>query len=158
MKAKLSRRANAALMVLFLCGTLFVAAGTGAEEASAQERQAQMAQNQFLYEDVYFKADSTELLPSSKGLLDRKVDWLKAHPDPLVVIEGHCDARGSSAFNMRLGDARAGKIKTYLVQKGIQASRLLVISYGEEDPVDSGQGEEAWSKNRRVRFVIPEAF
>ena len=70
------------------------------------------------------------------------------------MIEGYCDSRGSEISNLILGEARAGKIKTYLVQQGIPSSRLLAISYGETDPVDPGKNEEAYSKNRRVRFVL----
>jgi len=126
----------------------------GFAQEGTQNRQTEITEHQFLFEYIYFKVDKTAIYPSSAGALDRKVGWLKKNPQVSVIIEGHCDGRGSDEFNLLLGEARAGKIKTYLIQKGIQASRLLTISYGEEDLVDQQQNEEAWSKNRRVRFVI----
>jgi len=146
--------AGRAVFGIYMVVMLMVAAGTGLGTAGAQEQQAQMAEHQFMFEYIYFKVDSTDILPSSAGALDRKVVWLQNNPESAAMIEGHCDARGGDAFNLKLGEARAGKIKTYLVRQGIQASRLLTISYGEEYPVDMGRNEEAFSKNRRVRFVI----
>jgi peptidoglycan-associated lipoprotein len=123
-------------------------------QEGTRDRQTEIEDQRFLYEYIYFETDKTEILPLSVGVLDRKVDWLKQNSQHSVIIEGYCDERGSDEFNLLLGEARAGKIKTYLIKNGIQASRLLVISYGEEDPVDPRPNEEAWSKNRRVRFVI----
>jgi peptidoglycan-associated lipoprotein len=113
-----------------------------------------MAEHRFLFEYIYFKADSAAIQPSFIEILDRKVEWLKQNPGVSVIIEGHCDERGSAAFNMQLGEARSGRVKTYLIQKGIASARLLTISYGKEEPVDTGHSEEALAKNRRVRFVI----
>ena len=133
---------------------LMVTMGFGLESASAQDQSALVSGHQFLYEYIYFKIDSTKILPSSEDALQRKVLWLKQHPRVGVIIEGHCDSRGSEISNLILGEARAGKIKTLLIQAGIEASRLIAISYGEADPVDPGKNEEAYSKNRRVRFVL----
>jgi peptidoglycan-associated lipoprotein len=128
--------------------------GLGLGPVRAQEQSPEISEHQFLYEHIYFKKDSTVILPSSDGALNRKTLWLKQNPDARVMIEGHCDSRGSEISNLILGEARAGRIKTYLVRQGIEASRLLAISYGEADPVDPGKNEEAYSKNRRVRFVL----
>lgn len=136
-------------------GILFILTmGFGIESAIAQDQATMVSVHQFLYEYIYFKIDSTKVLPSSGEALQRKILWLRQHPGMSVIIEGHCDSRGSDIDNLILGEARAGKIKSYLIQQGIAASRLLTISYGEADPVDSGKNEEAYSKNRRVRFVI----
>ncbi len=133
---------------------LMVTQGLGFGTALAQNQAAVVSVHQFLYEYIYFKIDSTKVLPSSEDALQRKVLWLQQHPGMSVIIEGHCDSRGSEIDNLILGEARAGKIKSYLIQQGIAASRLLTISYGEADPVDTGENEEAYSKNRRARFVI----
>jgi len=131
---------------------LMITLGLGS--AGAQDQSAEINLHQFLYEYIYFKIDSTEILPSSDEALQRKALWFKQNPDVTVMIEGHCDSRGSEISNLLLGEARAGKIKTYLVRQGIPSFLLLTISYGEADPVDPEQNEEAYSKNRRVRFVL----
>ena len=77
-----------------------------------------------------------------------------AHPDVSVIIEGHCDERGTSEYNMALGDRRAQSAKSYLVDLGIGSRRLMTISYGEERPLDPSHNERAWAKNRRDQFVI----
>jgi len=145
---------NMTMVGLGLAMLLTVCVSIGFSQEGTQSGQTVVTEQQFLFEYIYFKVDKTTILPLSVGALDRKVEWLKQNPQVSVIIEGHCDSRGSDEFNLLLGEARAGKIKTYLIQKGIQASRLLTISYGEADLVDPEQNEEAWSKNRRVRFVI----
>ena len=144
------------MTIMGICLAMLLRAGVsmGFAQEGTQDRQAEIGQHQFLFEYIYFKVDKTAVLPSSAGALDRKAEWLKKNPQVSVIIEGYCDGRGSDEFNLLLGEARVGKVKTYLIQKGIQASRLLTISYGEADLVDQQQNEEAWSKNRRVRFVI----
>jgi len=79
---------------------------------------------------------------------------LKDNPDVSVIIEGHCDERGSNEYNIALGDRRAQSVKTFLVDMGVAVERLTPISYGEEKPVDTASTEEAWAKNRRAHFVI----
>ncbi len=145
---------NRTILKIGLGIILMATLGLGLGLSSAQEQSAEISDHQFLFEYIYFKMDSTVILSSSVEALQRKALWLKQNPDAAAIIEGHCDARGSEISNLMLGDARAGKIKTYLVKQGILASRLLPISYGEADPVDPGKNEEAYSKNRRVRLVL----
>ncbi len=145
---------NRTILKIGLGIILMATLGLGLGLSSAQEQSAEISDHQFLFEYIYFKMDSTVILSSSVEALQRKALWLKQNPDAAAIIEGHCDARGSEISNLMLGDARAGKIKTYLVKQGIPASRLLPISYGEADPVDPGKNEEAYSKNRRVRLVL----
>lgn len=147
---------NTVIMGVCMAALLMTDVGLLFGQEGTRSRQTEIEDQRFLYEYIYFKTDSTEILPLSMGVLDRKVAWLKQNPQRSVIIEGYCDERGSEEFNLLLGEARAGRIKTYLIRNGIQASRLLTISYGEEDPVDPGRNEEAWSKNRRVRFVIQQ--
>lgn len=128
-----------------------------AEQAAKEEEmeRAQMAAMQmFMNEDVYFDFDSSVLSDMAKDVLSRKAEYLRANPEASVIIEGHCDERGTSAYNIALGDRRAESAKAFLVDLGIDAAQLATISYGEERPVDTGHNEEAWAKNRRAHFVI----
>lgn len=124
------------------------------EEALKEAERIKMAKEQFLNEDVHFQFDSAALLPDAQDVLKRKAAWLKANADTRAMIEGHCDNRGTNEYNLALGDRRAESAKAFLVNLGISASRLATISYGEEKPVDPGQTEEAWAKNRRAHFVL----
>jgi peptidoglycan-associated lipoprotein len=89
-------------------------------------------------------------------VLKEKAAFMRDNPGITVMIEGHCDERGTNEYNLALGDRRANSAKTYLTDLGIQGSRMTTVSYGEEQPVDSGHGEEAWARNRRGHFVIIE--
>lgn len=123
-------------------------------KAEAMERDLAMAQNRFLNENVYFDFDKSVLSDQAQELLKEKAMWMRANPDASVVIEGHCDERGTNAYNLALGERRAESAKTFLVNLGISGARMTTISYGEERPVDMGHNEEAWAKNRRATFVI----
>ncbi len=110
--------------------------------------------DQVMQEDVYFEFDKSTLTPAAQDNLLQKAEWLRENPDATVTIEGHCDDRGTNEYNLALGDRRAESAKAFLVDLGIDASRLTTISYGEERPVDPRQNEEAWAKNRRDHFVV----
>lgn len=105
---------------------------------------------------VYFDFDKYDLREDARTTLAGNADWLKANARWRLLIEGHCDERGTNEYNMALGDKRANAVRQYLVSTGIDASRLRTISYGEERPADPGHAEEAWSKNRRAEFVIED--
>ena len=120
------------------------------EEAGAKQE----ARDMFLNNDIHFDFDSSTLTPEAQMILKKKAEWLQNNPDVMSTIEGHCDDRGTSEYNLALGDRRATSAKTFLVDLGISASRLTTISYGEERPIDPGQNEEAWAKNRRCHFNI----
>jgi peptidoglycan-associated lipoprotein len=123
-------------------------------KAEAMERDMMMAKNRFLSENVYFDFDNATLDYQAQELLKQKAMWLRDNPDANVVIEGHCDERGTNAYNLALGERRAESTKAFLVNLGISAARLTTISYGEEKPLDIGHNEEAWAKNRRAAFVL----
>lgn len=108
----------------------------------------------FLEEHVHFDFDKFNIKDSEKPKLERKAEWLKEHPDVKVVIEGHCDERGTNEYNLALGQRRADSTKNYLVRLGIDPGRLFTVSYGEEMPLDPRHNEEAWAKNRRAQFKI----
>jgi len=123
-------------------------------ELAAEQRRMMLAKQQFQNEDVYFEFDSSALLPEAQEVLKRKAAWLRANPGTSVIVEGHCDERGTNEYNLALGDRRAESAKSFLADLGISGYRLTTVSYGEERPVDPGQNEESWAKNRRAHFVI----
>lgn len=105
---------------------------------------------------VYFEFDSYYLSEEARATLSENAEWMKAHPQLKVLIEGHCDERGTEEYNLALGEKRAKSVRDYLVQLGVPSDALSIISYGEEFPVDARHNEEAWAKNRRAEFVIIE--
>jgi len=107
-----------------------------------------------MQEDIYFDFDKSTLTPAAQDNLLRKAEWLRENTDATVTIEGHCDERGTNEYNLALGDRRAESAKSFLIDLGIDPSRLTTISYGEERPVDPRRKEEAWAKNRRDHFVV----
>jgi peptidoglycan-associated lipoprotein len=103
--------------------------------------------------DVYFEFDQYNLDNDDRATLRASADWLKKNPSARVQIEGHCDDRGTSEYNLALGAKRAQTARDYLVTLGIAANRLSTISYGEEIPVCHEATESCWHKNRHDRFV-----
>jgi peptidoglycan-associated lipoprotein len=124
-------------------------------EKMAAER-TESAKARFENEDIHFEFDSIRLTPIAQEILTQKAAWLRANPGAQVTIEGHCDSRGTNEYNLALGEGRAQSAKAFLVDLGIDPSRLTTISYGEERPIDRTQTEEAWAKNRRAHFVIEQ--
>jgi len=131
-----------------------------AAEAAAQmaeetaQRDEMMLKNMFESESIYFDFDSAALSPVAQGVLSGKADYLRDNPGSQVIVEGHCDERGTPEYNLALGDRRAESAKSFLVNIGIDPARFTTVSYGEESPVDTGHDEEAWSQNRRAKFLI----
>lgn len=107
-----------------------------------------------IFEDIHFDFDKAIIRPVDQPVLDRIAEWLKQHPEVNLMIEGHCDERGSNEYNMALGEQRALSVRRYLISLGIEPNRLFTISYGEEKPIDPRHNEEAWAKNRRAHFRI----
>lgn len=104
-------------------------------------------------ETVYFDFDSWLLTGPAREALARNADWLRKNPDVAVTLNGHTDERGSDAYNLALGEQRAESAKKYLLNLGIDAVRMDVVSYGEEKPAVEGNDESSWSRNRRVEFI-----
>ncbi len=102
---------------------------------------------------VHFAFNRTLLNNTARSLLAKNAKWINAHPGVTVQIEGHCDARGSTEYNLALGERRARAVKAYLVSIGVDASRMTVISYGKEKPIVPGNSAEAYAQNRRANFV-----
>jgi peptidoglycan-associated lipoprotein len=103
---------------------------------------------------VFFAYDSAVLSPVATQTLDRQGAWLKQYPDILLTIEGHTDERGTTDYNLALGDRRANAVKNYLVALDISPNRILTISYGEERPAEPGDNESAWANNRRAVSLV----
>ncbi len=107
-----------------------------------------------ILEDVYFEFDKSRLTPETREILKKHAKWLKEHPTVKILIEGHCDERGTEQYNLALGDRRAHAVKNYLISLGISPDRMKTISFGEMFPKVKGHNEWAWSQNRRCHFVI----
>jgi len=101
---------------------------------------------------VYFDFDRADLRSDQLDNIDHDLKFLKEHKNYKVLIQGHCDERGTTEYNFSLGERRASAIKDYFVKNGIEAERLATLSKGEEEPADPGHDEAAWSKNRRCEF------
>lgn len=103
--------------------------------------------------DAFFDFDDASLREDAKAALDGNAKYMESHSGMNVVIEGHCDERGSVEYNLALGEKRARAAKDYLVAYGVPANRMTTISYGKERPFDTGHSEESWAQNRRAHFV-----
>ena len=103
--------------------------------------------------DAYFDYDKADIRPDARDALSKTADFLKGHPQFKVTIEGHCDERGSTEYNLGLGDRRANSVKQYLVSLGVPADRLATVSFGKEKPFCQEHAEPCWQQNRRGHFV-----
>lgn len=102
---------------------------------------------------VFFDYDQADLTSEARITLQRNAEYLQQNPSIRVIIEGHCDERGTNSYNLALGQRRAEAVRSYLVFLGISGSRLTPVSFGEERPMDPSSHEEAWARNRRAQFV-----
>ncbi len=105
---------------------------------------------------VLFAFDRFDLSDSAKRVLRQQAAWLRAHPESKILIEGNCDERGTREYNLALGARRANSAKDYLVEQGIDASRVRTISYGKERPVCTASSESCWQRNRNATTVVRE--
>ena len=107
-----------------------------------------------LLKDVHFDYDKYDIRPQDAEILKGNATLLKKYLNIKIQIEGHCDERGTSEYNLALGERRSNSIKDYLLSLGILGDRVSTISYGKERPLDPGHNDEAWAKNRRGHFII----
>ena len=117
------------------------------KEPSIDELWAQNVQ------DAYFDTDKADIRSDARTALGQTADFLKGHPSVKATIEGHCDERGSTEYNLGLGDRRAAAVKAYLVSLGVSAGQLTTVSFGKEKPFCAEHGEPCWQQNRRGHFV-----
>jgi len=118
------------------------------EEANRQ------AQVRGFIKDAYFGYDEAALGADAQAALTDSANWLKRNPSYNLLVEGHCDERGTEQYNLALGDRRANTVKQFLMTLGVDAARIRTVSYGEERPFDPGHDESAWAKNRRAHLVL----
>ncbi|MEO5357518.1 MAG: peptidoglycan-associated lipoprotein Pal [Nitrospirae bacterium YQR-1] len=109
---------------------------------------------QTVFTDVHFAYNKYDILDEDKQSLRAKADWLLKNPAITILIEGHCDDRGSSEYNLALGDQRAQSVASYLVSLGVAAERMETISFGKEKPLCTEQNDNCWNANRRAHFVL----
>jgi peptidoglycan-associated lipoprotein len=105
-------------------------------------------------ESVYFDYDSAELSEAARASLQKTAEYLKKWSSTKANVEGHCDARGSSEYNLGLGERRASAVRNYMLSLGIPADRLMAVSKGEEQPQCTEESDSCWEKNRRGKFVF----
>ena len=105
------------------------------------------------FEDVLFDFDKADLRVDGKRACQAVAEYMRKNPNARLLIEGHCDERGTPEYNLALGERRAVAVRNYLVSLGIPKGVLSTVSFGEERPLDPGHTEEAWAKNRRAHFV-----
>ena len=103
--------------------------------------------------EIHFDFDKYNIRPGDAKILDENATWLKTNPRNLILIEGHCDERGTAEYNLALGERRAKSTMNYLVAQGVQASRITIISYGKERPLCTEKTEACWARNRRANFL-----
>jgi peptidoglycan-associated lipoprotein len=106
------------------------------------------------FEDIRFPYDKAVIEPAAREILKKHAAWLLKNKDYALVIEGHCDERGTVEYNLALGQRRADAAMKYLADLGVNRAGIATISYGKERPLDPGQNEEAWAKNRRANFTV----
>ncbi len=124
------------------------------EPATPPEDTSMMISVDEATQTVYFAFDDYTLNADAQDKLSKTAEYLRNNAAAVMQIEGHCDERGSIEYNLALGQRRAQSVKNYLVELGIDPSRLPTISYGEEKPAVMGSDEAAWSQNRRAEFVL----
>jgi peptidoglycan-associated lipoprotein len=107
-----------------------------------------------LFEDIHFDYDMYDIRPDAKPVLQNIASWLIKNKSVKILIEGHCDERGTNEYNLALGDRRAKAARDYLIALGVASNRIEMLSYGEEKPLCIEHTEECWAKNRRAHFVV----
>jgi peptidoglycan-associated lipoprotein len=99
---------------------------------------------------IHFDFDKSDIRPGDAQTLERNAEWLIEHGDHLVLVEGHCDPRGTNEYNLALGERRAQATKNFLVSRGVADRRVSIVSYGEERPVCHEAAEQCWARDRRA--------
>jgi peptidoglycan-associated lipoprotein len=113
-----------------------------------------LAQERGWLRDAFYEYDSSTITQQAREALQASASWVKGYPQYGLLIEGHCDERGTEQYNLALGDRRANAARDYLISLGIDSGRIRTISYGEERPFDTGTTEAAFAKNRRAHLVL----
>lgn len=127
----------------------------GGETTTASSDQSAQTETQATLEGlrVHFDFDKSAIKNEYYSVIKRQADFLSANAEATVTVKGYCDERGSREYNLALGERRANAVKNALMAEGVSATRINIISYGEENPIDPRSNEEAWEKNRRAEFA-----
>ncbi len=113
-----------------------------------------VAEQRGYLQDAFYSFDESTLTTDAQAALTASANWLRKNPQYNLLIEGHCDERGTEQYNLALADRRANSAKDYMTALGVDANHIRTVSYGEERPFDPGHDEAAWAKNRRAHLVI----
>lgn len=105
---------------------------------------------------IHFDFDRSDIRADQVPVLEANARWVNDHPQFRLLIEGHCDERDTEEYNLALGERRASATRDYMIRLGVDASRITIVSYGEERPMNSGHNESAWSQNRRAEFTLQD--
>ena len=103
---------------------------------------------------IHFDYDKSDIKPEWIDGLNNNARWMKDHAEFIMLIEGHCDERGTNEYNMALGERRAMTARNYIIEKGVEPGRIQIKSWGEEKPIAFGHDEASWSQNRRAEFMV----
>lgn len=107
-----------------------------------------------VFSDIHFDYNSSVIRQDARPQLEKIAGWIKDRRNVALMVEGHCDERGSKEYNLALGEQRALAVRKYLVGLGVEADRVYTVSYGEEKPLAAGRGEDTWAQNRRAHFLV----
>jgi peptidoglycan-associated lipoprotein len=130
---------------------------TSEQQDTASEKSVdleKMARTKSPVSDINFDFDSSSINANAREILKTNANYFMKNRVSSIIIEGHCDERGTAEYNMALGERRAQETKKYLVNLGVKESLMKTVSFGEENPLDPASNEEAWAKNRRAHFVV----
>lgn len=128
--------------------------GIATEEQITEEEMSPEEKAKSIFKDVLFDYDKYNIRPEARSTLDEVSTFLNENKGLNVIIEGHCDDRGTNEYNLALGEKRAKSTKNYLVSLGVSPSRVIIMTYGEEKPVCMDRDEACWQSNRRAHFVV----
>ena len=146
----------AGILLISGCETIGGASSGSASGEFGDSKQANLQaylQNE-IGDRVYFETDKHNISSASAVTLESQANWLKSTPGFQLLIEGHCDERGTREYNLALGERRGNAVKEFLASLGVDPGRLMVISYGKERPAAEGSTSESWSENRRAVLVV----
>ncbi len=138
------------------CSLFGSSGGEGSPEdyEMGDETNIPLASQNGALQDVYFSYDSSALTDSAKQTLKKNAQWLSKNSFKSVVVEGHCDERGTADYNLALGERRAKSASDYLRSLGVQSNKMSIVSYGSEIPLDPSHNEAAYAKNRRAHLAL----
>jgi peptidoglycan-associated lipoprotein len=124
------------------------------EERITEEELSPEEKAKSIFKDVLFDYDKYNIKPDARPTLDAVSSFLNENTGMNVIVEGHCDERGTNEYNLALGEKRAKSTKNYLVSLGVSPARIIIVTYGEEKPVCTDRDEACWQSNRRAHFVV----